>query len=133
MSNDDAMREDEDDEDSHPSQPRSSKSQAGQQLGYTQLLHRLKTLCHPRSIDLVANANFLVKLASIDDYNFDKIEGPQMIIYNFVKIEIPSWMIIYNSWTPNFGSCVLLIQQRKLQSRYNFFVYHLMSIMTLTF
>ncbi|XP_031120937.1 uncharacterized protein LOC116024177 [Ipomoea triloba] len=68
----------------------------GRNVGYGYLLRRLTTLWKPKArMELVTvdNGYFLVKFASVDDYEFAKYGGPWMVLDHY---------LIVKEWVPNF-------------------------------
>lgn len=69
----------------------------GRTIGYNYLFRRINSLWKPKAkIEMVAMENdyYIVKFASIDDYEFAKYEGPWMIMDHY---------LITKEWSPNFN------------------------------
>ncbi|XP_031100770.1 uncharacterized protein LOC116004749 [Ipomoea triloba] len=68
----------------------------GRSIGYAYLLRRLTTLWHPKArmeLITIEGGYFLVKFASIEDYEFAKYGGPWMVLEHY---------LIVKEWVPNF-------------------------------
>ncbi|XP_075489651.1 uncharacterized protein LOC142528490 [Primulina tabacum] len=69
----------------------------GRTIGYNYLFRRIKALWRPNAaIEMVAIENdyYIVRFASVDDYEFAKYEGPWMIMDHY---------LITKEWSPNFN------------------------------
>ncbi|XP_031097076.1 uncharacterized protein LOC116001330 [Ipomoea triloba] len=68
----------------------------GKVVGYNYLLRRLRTIWNPKSgMDLIAiqNGYFLVRFASVADYEHAKLEGPWTVLDHCLAVK---------EWEPNF-------------------------------
>ncbi|XVF75216.1 hypothetical protein PTKIN_Ptkin13bG0169900 [Pterospermum kingtungense] len=66
-------------------------------VGYNYLLKRIKAIWMSKAtIDMIAieQAYYLVRFASMEDYNFAKFEGLRVVLDHY---------LIVNEWSPDFG------------------------------
>ncbi|XP_031124226.1 uncharacterized protein LOC116026940 [Ipomoea triloba] len=91
----------------------------GRNVGYGYLLRRLTSLWKPKArMELVTvdNGYFLVKFASIDNYEFAKYGGPWMVLDHYLIVK--EWMPNFDPFTAKTESMIVWIRFPCLPSEY---------------
>lgn len=91
----------------------------GRSVGYGYLQRRLMTLWRPKAkmeVVSVDNGYFLVKFASVDDYEFAKFGGPWMVLDHYLIVK--EWMPNFDPFTDKTESMIVWIRFPCLPAEY---------------